>query len=112
MNLRLFRKIFSSLIFLTGAIELLYFLLHDRLQGNIPHYGFNDVAAIVVGTSFVCIGLLLFVFEKYSLFEKAGFFSTKVNLLESLLIIILVAILFGAGGMTYCYNKYVLNFIP
>ena len=108
MKLSFLKRVLYVAMIVIGIIDLIYFLFHDKIEAKIPYYGFNDKIAIVLGISFVLIGSLLFIIEKSSI-ESSSFFSAKINLLESLLLMLLIAIVFGAGGMAFSYNKFVLK---
>ena len=82
------RIIYVAMIFV-GIFDLAYFLFHDKFEAKISHYGFNDKIAIVLGVSFVIIGMLMFLLEK-SRVHMRGILAAKVNLIEALLMMVLI----------------------
>ncbi len=100
------RFVYVALIVI-GTIDLAYFLLHDTIDGNIPYYGYNDRIAIILGLSCVLFGAALLLLTKGE--KTTGLLSKKIGLFESLLLLALVALLCGAGGMAFSFNKYVLK---
>jgi hypothetical protein len=87
--------------FSVGVLVLASILLHDCVRGRAIQYGALDKGGIVVGAAFTIVGLMLFIFNRHRMYEKRGFFSTRIFLCEALLVVILVASLFGVGGWLY-----------
>jgi len=91
-------------IFSIGVLALASILLHDYVQGKIIRYGFYDKAGILLGAIFTVIGLILFIFRRYKIYEKRRIFSARVNFFEALLVVILIASSCGVGGLLYNYH--------
>jgi len=88
-------------VFSMGVLALALILLHDYMQEKATQYGPLDKAGIITGVVFTVIGLMLFILNRYEIFENKGIFSAKVFLFEALLVAILVASLSGASGWIY-----------
>jgi len=84
-----------------GILDITVILLHDCLQGKLTYHGFYDQIGILTGIIFAVIGLILFILEKYKIYEKKKFFSKKINLYEALLGTILIASLCSIVALSY-----------
>lgn len=76
-----------------GVLVLVLSLLHDYLEGNVINYGLHDKVGIIVGATFVIVGLILFI----------RILSVKVNIFKIMLVVTLVALPAIACGFSYGY---------
>jgi hypothetical protein len=92
-------------IFLTSLLTLVVILVTHIEDGNIYLFSYDKTAfiffVIIAGTS-----LILFFIEKYEIYEKKGFFSTKVNLLKVILVTLSFISISFLGGFLYGYHVY------
>ena len=89
-----------------GLLLVVATLLHDYVQDAIAHYGVCDKACLLLGVIFAIVGLVLFILERYKIYERKGFFSVRVNLVQAFLIGFLVALTCGISGIVYCYYRF------
>lgn len=87
-------------LILLGLLLCILSLLHDYLMGRQANHGTLDKAGIVAGAIFIIIGSILFLFERYWLYQKK-FFSAKVYFWEALLVSLLLISLAVVGGISW-----------
>jgi len=100
MNKIIRKKFLWVGLILLGLLLCILSLLHDYLMGRQAKYGSLDKAGIVAGAIFIIIGSILFLFERYWLYQKK-FFSAKVYFWEALLVSILFISLAMVGGISW-----------
>ncbi|OHB59815.1 MAG: hypothetical protein A2173_01010 [Planctomycetes bacterium RBG_13_44_8b] len=106
MKLKIKKEFVYIAIFSIGLLIIISILLHDYLQGKLSHYGFCDKACLLLGGIFAIIGLVLFILERYKIYERKGFFSVRVNLFQACLVSVLFAFTCGISGIVYSYYSF------
>lgn len=88
------------IMFIISILATALILINDLLQGKITHYGYDELYGFIFGLILSISCLILFALYRYNLFDKNAF-SKKVYLAEIILILILLASLWGVSDSLY-----------
>jgi hypothetical protein len=92
-------------LLIIGILATTLILLNDLFQRKIIHYGYTELFGFLFGGIYVISCLTLITLKKYQKFQKVDFLSTKVYLVEVILVLILIGSLLGIGNFLYhCYH--------
>ena len=94
-----------TILLAIGILFTVLILLNDYLQGKETHYGYSDLFGLIFVGLYSISCLILIILKKYAMFHTVKYFSTKVYLVELILIIVLISSLCGASYYLYdCYH--------
>ena len=99
------RKNRYLILLIIGLLATTLVLLNDLFQRKIILYSYIELFGLLFGGLYVISCLTLITLRKYQIFQRVNFLSTKVYLVEVILVLILIGSFFGIGISLYeCFH--------